>query len=71
MVDPIVTSPALNEEALTGEEIALSKTQAEKERKRRQKAKIVIQHVDFIKDDFWERRPWLLSNRPGKIPKAP
>ena len=43
-----------------GEEI--SRTQKEKERKRRMKAEIVIQHTDFIKDEFWQQRPWLLSD---------
>ncbi|KFY53340.1 hypothetical protein V496_07671 [Pseudogymnoascus sp. VKM F-4515 (FW-2607)] len=71
LVEATTSSPALNEEALTAPEMALSKTQAEKERKARQKAKIVIQHVDFIKDDFWEQRPWILSNRPGKIKREP
>ncbi|KFY45825.1 hypothetical protein V494_00744 [Pseudogymnoascus sp. VKM F-4513 (FW-928)] len=71
LVEAATSSPALNEEALTGPEMALSKTQAEKERKARQKAKIVVQHVDFIKDDFWEQRPWILSNRPGKIKREP
>ncbi|KFX88265.1 hypothetical protein O988_09078 [Pseudogymnoascus sp. VKM F-3808] len=71
LVEASTSSPALNEEALTGPEMALSKTQAEKERKARQKAKIVTQHVDFIKDDFWEQRPWILSNRPGKIKREP
>ncbi|KFY30720.1 hypothetical protein V493_01719 [Pseudogymnoascus sp. VKM F-4281 (FW-2241)] len=71
LVEATTSAPALNEEALTAPEMALSKTQAEKERKARQKAKIVIQHVDFIKDDFWEQRPWILSNRPGKIKREP
>ena len=57
--------------AKTVEEQALSKTQEEKDKKRRAKARITVQHVDIIKDDFWERRPWLLSNKPGKIPKEP
>lgn len=48
-----------------------SKSQAEKDKKKRAKAAIVVQHLDIIKDDFWERRPWLLSNKPGKIPKEP
>jgi len=55
----------------TTDEIELSKTQQEKERKKRAKARITVQHVDIIKDEFWERRPWLLSNKPGKIPKEP
>ncbi|KAK6949259.1 Glucose-responsive transcription factor [Daldinia eschscholtzii] len=46
-----------------------SKTQKDKDRKQRAKAKVVVDHVDIIKDDFWERRPWILSNKPGKIPK--
>ncbi|KAK8061541.1 tRNA(His) guanylyltransferase [Apiospora phragmitis] len=46
-----------------------SKTQAENDKKRRAKARIVVEHLDVIKDDFWDRRPWLLSNKPGKIPK--
>ncbi|KAK4032631.1 Thg1 C terminal domain-containing protein [Parachaetomium inaequale] len=48
-----------------------SKTQAENDRKRRAKARIVVEHLDIIKDEFWDRRPWLLSNKPGKVPKEP
>lgn len=57
--------------AKTIEQKELSKTQEEKDRKRRAKARITVQHVDVIKDEFWQRRPWLLSNKPGKIPKEP
>ncbi|KAI0473826.1 tRNA guanylyltransferase [Xylariaceae sp. FL0804] len=46
-----------------------SKTQQEKDKKRRSKARVVVEHLDIIKDDFWERRPWLLSNKPGRVPK--
>ena len=46
-----------------------SKTQAEKDRKKREKARVLVEHLDIIKDDFWERRPWLLSNKPGRIRK--
>lgn len=48
-----------------------SKTQAENDRKKRAKARITIEHLDIIKDEFWDTRPWLLSNKPGKIPKEP
>ncbi|KAJ4004352.1 tRNA-His guanylyltransferase [Fusarium irregulare] len=51
------------------EPVQQSKTQREKDKKSRAKARVVIEHVDIIKDDFWDRRPWLLSNKPGKIPK--
>ncbi|EON98356.1 putative trna guanylyltransferase protein [Phaeoacremonium minimum UCRPA7] len=51
------------------EPIQQSKSQAEKEKKKRAKARILIEHLDIIKDEFWDRRPWLLSNKPGKIPK--
>ena len=44
-------------------EVQLSKTKKEKERKRRMKAQIATEHVDIIKDIFWEKRPWLLSGR--------
>jgi tRNA(His) guanylyltransferase len=53
------------------EQSELSRTQEEKERKRRAKARITVLHVDIIRDEFWERRPWLLSNKPGRIPKEP
>jgi tRNA(His) guanylyltransferase len=46
----------------------LSKTQQEKMRKLRRKAQVVVEHVDIIKDDFWQKRPWLLSGKPGKLP---
>lgn len=32
-----------------------------KEQKRRAKANFAVQHVDMIKGDFWDGRPWLLS----------
>ncbi|MCJ1333966.1 tRNA-His guanylyltransferase [Thelotrema lepadinum] len=37
-----------------------SKTQREKERKRKQKAQITVDNVDIIKDTFWDGKPWLL-----------
>ncbi|KAL4787465.1 Thg1 C terminal domain-containing protein [Aspergillus varians] len=45
-----------------------SKTQQEKARKLRRKAQVVVEHVDIIKDEFWEQRPWILSGKPGKLP---
>ena len=51
------------------ETVTQSKTQAENDKKRRAKARIVVEHLDVIKDEFWDSRPWLLSNKPGKIPK--
>ncbi len=53
------------------EPIQQSKTKAEHDRKKRAKARITIEHLDIIKDDFWDRRPWLLSGRPGTLPKQP
>lgn len=62
---------------VTGEEVGSSavpevksKSQLEKEKKARTKAKIVVEHLDIIKDEFWERRPWLLSGKPGKVKVA-
>ncbi|KIW37664.1 hypothetical protein, variant [Exophiala oligosperma] len=46
--------------------VSVSKTQFEKMRKARQKAKIVTAHLDIIKDDFWLVRPWLRSGKPGR-----
>ena len=46
----------------TGDVAEISRTQKEKERKRRMKAEIITQHTDFIKDEFWQQRPWLLSD---------
>ncbi|KAF7560898.1 hypothetical protein G7046_g3238 [Stylonectria norvegica] len=51
------------------EPVTQSKTQKENDRKRRAKARILVEHLDIIKDDFWDRRPWLLSGKPGKVPK--
>ncbi|KAL6713868.1 tRNA-His guanylyltransferase [Lecanora helva] len=38
----------------------MSKNQRDKQRKRQSKAKIVVEHLDIIKDDFWRQRPWLI-----------
>jgi len=51
------------------EPVKQSKNQEESDRKKRAKARILVEHLDIIKDDFWNRRPWLLSNKPGSIPK--
>lgn len=51
-----------------GVPVQTSRTQREKINKLRRKAKVVVDHVDIIKDEFWEKRPWILSNKPGKLP---
>ncbi|KAF2458166.1 tRNAHis guanylyltransferase [Lineolata rhizophorae] len=53
----------------TGQAEPLSKTAAERERKTRARARIAVEHIDVIKDDFWVRRPWILSGKAGKLPK--
>lgn len=68
LVDPGSHSVAAEMDDLA-EPVTQSKTQTEKDKKRRAKARVVVQHLDIIKDDFWDRRPWILSNKPGKVPK--
>lgn len=51
---------------VNGKEEEVSKTQKEKMKKARQKAEVIVVHIDLIKDDFWERRPWILSGKPGR-----
>lgn len=41
-----------------------SRTQAEKERKKKMKARVEMEHVDLIGDGFWEQRPYILA--PGR-----
>ena len=38
-----------------------SKSQVEKDKKRKQKARIAIEHTDIIGDGFWESRPHILA----------
>lgn len=64
---PIISG---DDDYLEVEQAEMSKAKAEKDKKKA-KVRITVQHVDIIKDDFWERRPWVLSNKPGKIPKEP
>ncbi|KAF1811347.1 tRNAHis guanylyltransferase [Eremomyces bilateralis CBS 781.70] len=45
-----------------------SKTVAEKDRKRRLKATVAIEHIDIIQEDFWNQRPWILSGKTGRLP---
>ncbi|OJJ74320.1 hypothetical protein ASPBRDRAFT_193048 [Aspergillus brasiliensis CBS 101740] len=59
---------SVQEEPSPLQEATPSKTQQEKIRKLRRKVQVVVDHVDIIKDDFWERRPWILSGKPGKLP---
>lgn len=68
LVDPASHNVAVTMDTLA-EPVQQSKTQNENDKKRRSKARIVVEHMDIIKDEFWDRRPWILSNKPGKIPK--
>ncbi|KAK3187605.1 tRNA-His guanylyltransferase [Lecanicillium sp. MT-2017a] len=70
LVDPSSHKTSETMDALA-EPVQQSKTQNENDKKRRSKARIVVEHMDIIKDDFWDRRPWILSNKPGKVPKEP
>jgi tRNA(His) guanylyltransferase len=45
----------------------VSKTAAEKQRKAKTKAGIAIEHIDIIKDDFWNSRPWILAGTAGTL----
>ncbi|KAM3425159.1 hypothetical protein BST61_g7118 [Cercospora zeina] len=44
-----------------------SKTQLEKERKRKMKARIVIEHTDIIGNAFWEKRQYILATKKGAV----
>ncbi|SPO02265.1 probable THG1 Protein required for tRNAHis guanylylation at 5 prime [Cephalotrichum gorgonifer] len=68
LVDPETHSSEIGADN-TAQPVVQSKSQAEKDKKKRQKARVLVEHLDIIKDDFWLRRPWLLSNKPGKIRK--
>lgn len=59
--------------AMEGKESSskLSRTAQEKERKSKEKAGIKMEHVDLINNDFWHRRPWILSGRAGKMRSRP
>jgi hypothetical protein len=54
---------AASTHASEGRPVQQSRTQKDKERKKRSKAKVLVEHVDVIKDDFWEKRPWILSGK--------
>lgn len=41
---------------------SMSRTQKEKEGKKRQKAIITLKHTDIIQDDFWKEKSWLGSS---------
>lgn len=70
LVEPSSQKTAANDIDNSAEPVQQSKTQAEKAKKLRNKAQVTVQHLDIIKDEFWDRRPWLLSNKPGKPSKA-
>jgi len=56
------------EDDTSAPELKQSRSQQDKLKKLRRKAHVVVDHIDIIKDDFWERRPWILSNKPGTLP---
>ncbi|OKP06280.1 tRNA(His) guanylyltransferase [Penicillium subrubescens] len=64
--DPKEAPASQEEDSLP--EAKQSRSQQDKLKKLRRKAQVVVDHIDIIKDDFWERRPWILSGKPGKLP---
>lgn len=67
-LEDVKSKQPAEEDPSPAQEGEVSKTQQEKLRKLRRKAQVVVDHVDIIKDEFWERRPWILSGKPGKLP---
>ncbi|KAI4953627.1 hypothetical protein J4E91_002475 [Alternaria rosae] len=53
------------QQANEGRPVPMSRTQRDKDRKKRSKATVLMEHVDIIKDEFWEKRPWILSGKTG------
>ena len=47
--------------------VAMSRSALEKERKRKMKAEIVVEHVDLIQKDFWEARLYILAGKRGVV----
>lgn len=70
LVEPDSHNVAVDVEKMV-EPAQQSKTQMENDKKKRAKARVTVEHLDIIKDEFWDRRPWLLSGKPGRIPKLP
>ena len=60
----VVNGVEINGEDGTGKTAdPMSKTQMEKERKRKQKASIAVEHADIIGDAFWEAHPYFLASK--------
>ncbi|OQO11925.1 hypothetical protein B0A48_03652 [Cryoendolithus antarcticus] len=60
--DSALTTASINGDATSSD--VMSKTQMEKERKRKLKAEVKVEHVDLIGDAFWDARPDILA--PGR-----
>ncbi|RKF77128.1 tRNA guanylyltransferase [Golovinomyces cichoracearum] len=69
LIDATMTCRVTDENSVQIGGLQISKAEEEKNRKRKVKAGIILQHLDIIKDEFWVKRPWLISNKPGKIIK--
>ena len=48
-------------------DVPMTKTQLERERKRKMKAEVVVEHCDLIQDAFWEARPYILAGKRGVL----
>ncbi|KAL9013931.1 MAG: hypothetical protein Q9173_001396 [Seirophora scorigena] len=57
------TTGLLNTAPLKAQQGEPSRTQKEKGKKRRRKAEITLQCTDLIRDEFWNARPWLFSDK--------
>lgn len=49
----------------------MSKSAQDKERKSKERAGVQLENCDLINNDFWHRRPWILSGRAGRLRNIP
>ncbi|KAF2758673.1 histidine tRNA 5'-guanylyltransferase [Pseudovirgaria hyperparasitica] len=57
----------LSTEPSTAVPVPVTKTAINKDAKLKKKAQVIIMHTDVIKDEFWQRRPWILSGKAGNL----
>jgi hypothetical protein len=63
----ILEQVASDTEDALSQPLKLSKTAQQQEKKRKSKAGIAIEHLDIIKNEFWQQRAWILSGRAGRL----
>ncbi|KAI6250929.1 tRNA(His) guanylyltransferase [Erysiphe necator] len=67
----VIYDPVESEDSSHSKNMTIAKSEKDNLEKEKHRYKLSILHIDLIKDDFWEKRQWILEDNVKKASKKP